>query len=234
MWVSARIFIYIFGISFSMCAQSAIENFYKDIARKAILTNIEYYTLRLSCLRGAGSKILCGKEVAPISDKYIDNIFYVKNDFIKKYNLLYSAQILPEQYKETSLDIAKRNFFKEAVNFQRKLLIFMAIVQRDCGNPGAYQIFKNLGDWYSEYYLDDVSTMDNFLYDEYENKLINNAYKNKEQCLVFLKINSKIYSEAFGNQMELAKRSLPKDNLLSIFLDMYMIEILELSGNLSK
>ena len=221
-----NIFILFFSVLVSQLTSASEKDFYKELLSKALISNIHYYSLYIECLQDVRTTNQCTKDGGSRSSKYNNNVAISMQDLLEKYNKLYSTP-LPPKPKELDINSARNNFIREATYFERKLLLFMASTHKKCGNPELYETLKEFGVWHTDYYLDGASTKEEFIFKQYEEALNDDFYKNKEKCKSYLNLNAKIYNEAFGNEIELTKRPLAKENLLVIFIDMFIIEIME-------
>ena len=184
------------------------KDYYKDVAAGAILADLQYHNTYYECLTSSKNQENCTEDGTHRDDVYIKRLDFIRTELLNKYQMLYpSAKI---NLKSESINQSRVKFNETAVLFQRKLLAFIGAVRNRCGTPDSNKNLNALSSWYSEYFNISNSLENEKILKEYNGTIENILVKNGASCKKYLETNEKIYSEAFGNQIEFAKKNMQK------------------------
>lgn len=220
--------------SCSTFAQQIQDDYYKNLSFSAVSAAAIYYSLYEECLKTENNSGVCEETGKPRLPENRPPVKALRDKFVMSYRTLYSSQKLVVPSGKFALEKAREIFDYETVYLQRKLIIFMARVEMDCGNPKAYDAFKDIGRSTMKYYTLDIlmaidglkhTKLDDPVFDVYEGS-ISSIYKNKQQCDFFLKKNQPIYINAYSNHHEVIKKFPYAERSLTYFISTLTDELL--------
>lgn len=214
----SKFLLIISSLLLSVCAKSGQDDFYMSLAQSASIANIEYYDLYHECLKNNDSKKTCTKNGESHSADYIRNLDVVRNGLLSKYRELYSSKVLPKSTPKASLSMTRDSFFHESTYLQRKLLIFIANIEKKCGRPESYQAVIDWSQTLMEYYVGKSSEVNEDYFSKYDTLMFDYVKKNESECKYYLQINSRLFHEVYADQVNGMKVHMNKEELLSLFV----------------
>lgn len=229
MTLQLRLILMTLSLVYSGCtsSQPINENYYKHLSSDAISAAYVYYSLYEECLKIEKLTEVCEETGKAQPANNLIHVTSFKNKLIEKFNKLYPLKSLSRPTKITNLQEARENFVYETIYLQRKLLIFMARVGKDCGDPRSYDVLTNLGKTMMETYTLDFLIaiheyrpikLDDPLFDEYDKSLADSVYKNKVECEYYLGRNKPIYFNSYSKHFDIIKNTPYAERSLTYFL----------------
>lgn len=213
---------------------SAGHNYYQIMAHESLLSTVNYYNSYVDCLKSSSGA--CDYTNKASTSKHLENTIIISDGLTQRYRKLYPSETNAKLVsRQGTLSDAREDFYKNVIYLQRKLLIFMAVTERDCGKTEAYAATKQYAFDLMDYYIkgDLLSRYtikipkDDDFFDKYETSIVENkVYKSRDECEFYLRNNSRIRHDVFVIPVDAAKKSWKTEVALAYFVDMLMIKML--------
>ena len=219
----------------SAFSQPTNDEYYKSLALDAITATVVYYSLYAECLEiNSLANEVCHEDGVARKPNHLNNVMAVRDAFLEKYKKIYLSKKLTIPSSIITLRIAREKFDREVVYFQRKLLIFMAKVEVDCGNPQNYGEIKARGRELMQYFTSDTLmslnglknvNLDDPIFAQYEISIANTLYKDKLECGYYANRNKEILVNVYSDPYRSMRKNWPAEQTLGHFISVLMDDL---------